>query len=328
MLYLDYSRESGGWTPNIYGGRENLEAISFLQEMNATAYKRNPGIMTMAEESTAWPGVSRPTHLGGLGFGFKWNMGWMNDTLEYLRHEPVFRHYHHNEITFSLVYAFSENYVLPLSHDEVVHGKGSLLSKMPGDTWQKFAGLRALLAYMWSHPGKQVLFMGCEFGQGAEWAEERPLDWWLMENAAEGANHLGVQKLVRDLNALYRSEPALWTLDNVPEGYQWIDGNDAGGNTLSFLRYGTPPSEGAKAPVIACVVNFSGGPHEDYRLGLPHSGPWRELLNTDAYEYGGSGVGNMGRVEAVSEPCHAMPSSAMMRIPPLGAVFLTPDTAP
>ncbi|MEW2356194.1 1,4-alpha-glucan branching protein GlgB [Spirillospora sp. NPDC029432] len=325
MLYLDYSREHGGWTPNVYGGRENLEAISFLQEMNATAYKRNPGIMTVAEESTAWPGVSRPTHLGGLGFGFKWNMGWMNDTLEYLRHEPVFRHYHHNEITFSLVYAFSENYVLPLSHDEVVHGKGSLLSKMPGDTWQKFAGLRALLAYMWSHPGKQLLFMGGEFGQGAEWAEERPLDWWLLENAAEGADHLGIQRLVRDLNAFYRSEPALWTLDSAPEGYRWIDGNDAGGNTLSYLRYGTPASDGAPAPVMACVVNFSGGPHEDYRLGLPHSGPWREVLNTDAYDYGGSGVGNMGRIEAVNEPCHAMPASAVMRVPPLGAVFLTPE---
>ncbi|MFD0856992.1 1,4-alpha-glucan branching protein GlgB [Actinomadura adrarensis] len=327
MLYLDYSREEGQWTPNIYGGRENLEAISFLQEVNATAYKRNPGIMTIAEESTAWPGVSRPTHLGGLGFGFKWNMGWMHDTLEYLRHEPIFRNYHHGEITFSLIYAFSENYVLPLSHDEVVHGKGSLLGKMPGDTWQKFAGLRALLAYMWSHPGKQLLFMGQEFGQGAEWAEERSLDWWLLENASEGANHLGVQKLVRDLNKLYRSEPALHTLDNVPDGFQWIDGNDAGGNTLSFVRYGAaPPGSKQERPVVACVINFSGGPHEDYRLGLPKTGPWRELLNTDAYEYGGSGVGNMGRVEATDEPCHAMPASAMIRVPPLGAVFLAPET--
>ncbi|MFF5259114.1 1,4-alpha-glucan branching protein GlgB [Actinomadura viridis] len=331
MLYLDYSREEGQWTPNIYGGRENLEAISFLQEMNATAYKRNPGIMTIAEESTAWPGVSRPTHLGGLGFGFKWNMGWMHDTLEYLRHEPVFRNYHHGELTFSLVYAFSENYVLPLSHDEVVHLKGSLLGKMPGDTWQKFAGLRTLLAYMWSHPGKQLLFMGGEFGQGAEWAEERSLDWWLLDNAAEGANHLGVQKLVRDLNGLYRTEPALWTLDNDPDGFRWIDANDAGGNTLSFLRYGTPGAAGAaeeagaERPVMACVVNFSGAPHENYRLGLPHAGGWREALNTDAYEYAGSGVGNMGRVEAIAEPCHAMPASAVMRVPPLGAVFLVPE---
>jgi 1,4-alpha-glucan branching enzyme len=328
MLYLDYSREEGQWSPNIYGGRENLEAISFLQEVNATAYKRNPGIMTIAEESTAWPGVSRPTHLGGLGFGFKWNMGWMHDTLEYFRHEPVFRHYHHGEITFSLIYAFSENYVLPLSHDEVVHGKGSLLAKMPGDAWQKFAGLRALLAYMWSHPGKQLLFMGSEFAQGAEWAEERSLDWWLLDNASEGAHHLGVQKLVRDLNGLYRSEPALHTLDGDPDGFRWIDANDAGGNTLSYLRYGTAPSPGKEPPVVACVVNFSGGPHEDYRLGLPQAGGWREVLNTDAYDYGGSGVGNMGRVEATEEPQHAMPASALVRVPPLGAVFLVPEEPP
>ncbi|WP_395106678.1 1,4-alpha-glucan branching protein GlgB [Actinomadura sp. SCN-SB] len=325
MLYLDYSREDGEWTPNIYGGRENLEAISFLQEMNATAYKRNPGIMTIAEESTAWPGVSRPTHLGGLGFGFKWNMGWMHDTLEYLRHDPVFRSYHHGEITFSLVYAFSENYVLPLSHDEVVHLKGSLLGKMPGDTWQKFAGLRVLLAYMWSHPGKQLLFMGSEFGQGAEWAEERSLDWWLLHDASEGANHLGVQRLVRDLNHLYKSQPALYSMDTVPEGFRWIDANDAAGNTLTYLRYGSTEPEVMRQPVVACVVNFSGAPHENYRVGLPHSGPWRELLNTDAYEYGGSGVGNLGRVQATDEPQHAMPASALIRVPPLGAVFLAPE---
>jgi 1,4-alpha-glucan branching enzyme len=325
MLYLDYSREEGQWTPNIYGGRENLEAISFLQEVNATAYKRDPGIMTIAEESTAWPGVTRPTHLGGLGFGFKWNMGWMHDTLEYLRHEPIFRNYHHGEITFSLIYAFSENYVLPLSHDEVVHLKGSLLGKMPGDTWQKFAGLRTLLAYMWSHPGKQLLFMGSEFGQGAEWAEERTLDWWLLEDAAEGANHLGIQKLVRDLNKLYRSQPALYSLDSTPDGFRWIDANDAGGNTLSFLRYGAAVPKVKQQPVVACVVNFSGGPHENYRVGLPHSGPWREVLNTDAYEYGGSGVGNLGRVEATDEPQHAMPASALIRVPPMGAVFLAPE---
>ncbi|WP_433477725.1 1,4-alpha-glucan branching protein GlgB [Spirillospora sp. CA-142024] len=324
MLYLDYSRNEGEWTPNIYGGRENLEAISFLQEMNATVYKRNPGIMTIAEESTAWPGVSRPTHLGGLGFGFKWNMGWMHDTLEYLRHEPVFRHYHHNEITFSLVYAFSENYVLPLSHDEVVHGKGSLLSKMPGDAWQQFAGLRTLLAYMWSHPGKQLLFMGQEFGQGAEWAEERPLDWWLLDNAAEGAHHVGLQKLVRELNRTYQAESALWTRDSDHEGFRWIDGNDAGGNTLSYLRYGTPQA-GGEPPVVACVINFAGSPHEDYRLGLPRAGGWRELVNTDAYEYGGSGVGNLGRVEATAEPCHGLPASTVMRVPPLGAVWLVPE---
>ncbi|MFI0411396.1 1,4-alpha-glucan branching protein GlgB [Actinomadura sp. 3N508] len=325
MLYLDYSRNEGEWTPNIYGGRENLEAIAFLQEMNATVYKRNPGVMTIAEESTAWPGVSRPTHLGGLGFGFKWNMGWMHDTLEYLRHEPVFRHYHHNEITFSLVYAFSENYVLPLSHDEVVHGKGSLLSKMPGDAWQQFAGLRALLAYMWSHPGKQLLFMGQEFGQGAEWAEERPLDWWLMDNAAEGAHHLGMQRLVRDLNSTYKEEPALWTRDSDHEGFRWIDGNDAGGNTLSYLRYGTPVPQDGDPPVLACVVNFAGNPHESYRLGLPGEGGWREILNTDSFEYGGSGVGNLGRIEATAEPWHGLPASAVLRVPPLGAVWLVPE---
>ena len=323
MLYLDYSRKEGEWTPNIYGGRENLEAISFLQEMNATVYKRNPGIITVAEESTAWPGVTRPTHLGGLGFGFKWNMGWMHDTLEYLRHEPVFRRYHHNEITFSLVYAFSENYVLPLSHDEVVHGKGSLLSKMPGDSWQRFAGLRALLAYMWSHPGKQLLFMGQEFGQGAEWAEERPLDWWLLDDASEGALHLGLQRLVREMNRVYRDEPALWTRDSDHEGFRWIDGNDAGGNTLSYLRYGT--ADEGEPPVMACVVNFAGTPHENYRLGLPREGGWREVLNTDAYAYGGSGVGNLGRVEAVAEPWHGLPASTVLRIPPLGALWLVPE---
>ncbi|MCW2889114.1 MAG: 1,4-alpha-glucan branching enzyme [Streptosporangiaceae bacterium] len=315
MLYLDYSREDGSWTPNVYGGRENLEAISFLQEMNATCYKRSPGIMTIAEESTAWPGVSRPTHLGGLGFGFKWNMGWMHDTLGYLEHEPIFRNYHHGEITFSLVYAFSENYVLPLSHDEVVHLKGSLLGKMPGDTWQKFANLRTLLAYMWAHPGKQLLFMGGEFGQGGEWAEERSLDWWLLDDS----HHSGVQGLVRDLNRAYRSTPALWTRDNDPEGFHWIDANDAAGNVLSFLRYGSDGS------ALACITNFAGQPHEDYRVGLPSSGRWREVLNTDAFEYGGSGVGNLGQVEAIDEPWHGQPASAVMRVPPLGAVWLVPE---
>jgi 1,4-alpha-glucan branching enzyme len=315
MLYLDYSREPGQWSPNVYGGRENLEAISFLQEMNATAYKRNPGIMTIAEESTAWPGVTRPTHLGGLGFGFKWNMGWMHDTLAYLKHEPVFRHYHHGEITFSLVYAFSENYLLPLSHDEVVHEKGSLLGKMPGDTWQRFANLRTLLAYMWAHPGKQLLFMGGEFGQGAEWAEQRSLDWWLLDDDF----HSGTQRLVRDLNAAYKRTPALWTRDNQPEGFHWIDANDAAGNVLSFLRYG------ADGSVLACVVNFAGMPHENYRLGLPVTGGWREVLNTDAFDYGGSGVGNLGHVHAEEVPCHGQPASATLRVPPLGAIWLAPE---
>jgi 1,4-alpha-glucan branching enzyme len=318
MIYLDYSRAEGEWTPNIYGGRENLEAIDFLKEMNATCYKRSPGIMTIAEESTAWPGVSRPTHLGGLGFGFKWNMGWMHDTLNYLRHEPVFRGYHHHEITFSMVYAYSENYVLPLSHDEVVHGKGSLLGKMPGDEWQRFANLRALLAYMWAHPGKQLLFMGQEFGQGAEWAEQRSLDWWLLDDADDNY-HSGLRRLVRDLNRAYAAAPALWTMDSEPEGFRWIDADDVAGNVISFLRYAPDGSP------LACVVNFAGVPHEGYRLGLPQAGRWREVVNTDAYEYGGSGVGNLGQVDAAGGPCHGLPASALLRVPPLGAVWLAPE---
>ena len=232
MLYLDYSRNDGEWVPNVYGGREHLEAISFLQEMNATAYRRIPGIMTIAEESTAWPGVTRPTHLGGLGFGFKWNMGWMHDSLMYMSKEPIYRQYHHGEMTFSLVYAFSENYVLPISHDEVVHGKGSLLRKMPGDRWQQLANLRAFLAYMWSHPGKQLIFMGSEFGQEAEWAEMRSLDWWLEQTPG----HSGLQQLVRDLNRFYTTHPQLWALDSDPAGFEWIDANDSPHNTFSYLR--------------------------------------------------------------------------------------------
>jgi 1,4-alpha-glucan branching enzyme len=318
MIYLDYSRAEGEWTPNIYGGRENLEAIDFLKEMNATCYKRSPGIVTMAEESTAWPGVSRPTHLGGLGFGFKWNMGWMHDTLAYLKHEPIFRGYHHHEITFSMVYAYSENYVLPLSHDEVVHGKGSLLGKMPGDEWQRFAGLRTLLAYMWAHPGKQLLFMGQEFGQGAEWAESRSLDWWLLDKA-EDNYHLGLQRLVRDINRAYAATPALWTMDADPAGFRWIDADDVAGNVISFLRYAPDGSP------LACVINFAGIPHEDYRVGLPQAGRWREVVNTDAYDYGGSGVGNLGQVEAREEPWHGLPASAVLRVPPLGALWFAPE---
>jgi 1,4-alpha-glucan branching enzyme len=317
MLYLDYSRREGEWTPNVYGGRENLDAVEFLKEMNAVCYREAPGISTVAEESTAWPGVSRPVHLGGLGFGFKWNMGWMHDTLEYLRHEPIFRQYHHHQMTFSLIYAYSENYVLPLSHDEVVHGKGSLLGKMPGDEWQRFAQLRALLAFMWAHPGKQLLFMGGEFGQGSEWSEERGLDWWVLE--FDG--HQGVQKLVRDLNRFYRDTPALWEQDTTPEGFRWIDADDAPGNTFSFLRFAKDGS------AVACVANFSGGPHENYRLGLPYGGQWAEVINTDAYEYWGSGVGNLGAVEAVEEPWHGLRYSATLRVPPLGAVWLASPPA-
>jgi 1,4-alpha-glucan branching enzyme len=314
MLYLDYSRADGQWTPNARGGRENLDAVSFLQEVNATCYRRVPGIMMIAEESTAWPGVTRPVHLGGLGFGFKWNLGWMHDTLSYLSHDPVFRHYHHNEITFSLMYAFSENYLLPLSHDEVVHGKGSLLGKMPGDEWRRFAGLRSLLAYMWAHPGKQLLFMGSEFGQGAEWSADRGLDWWVLDDE----QHAGMQRLVRDLNRCYTGQPALWALDNSPAGFGWIDANDASGNVLSFLRFS------GDGGVLACVANFAGHPHNRYRVGLPQPGRWQELVNTDGYDYGGSGVGNLGAVEATAAPWHGQPASATLRLPPLGVLWLAP----
>ncbi|MFB9954434.1 1,4-alpha-glucan branching protein GlgB [Cellulomonas denverensis] len=314
MLYLDYSRESGQWRPNVHGGRENLEAIAFLQETNATAYRRTPGVMMIAEESTAWPGVTAPTDAGGLGFGLKWNMGWMNDTLRYLAEEPINRRYHHHEATFSLVYAFSEHFVLPLSHDEVVHGKGSIMRKMPGDDWQQRAGVRALLGYQWSHPGKQLLFMGTEFSQGTEWAESRSLDWYLLDHQ----EHRGVQSTVRDLNALYRRHPALWALDHSPQGFEWIDANDADNNVLAYLR------RDDQGDMVAVVINFSGVPHENYRVALPQGGTWTEALNTDAQEYGGSGVGNLGQVEARPEPHHGRAFSAVLRVPPMGALFLTP----
>jgi 1,4-alpha-glucan branching enzyme len=319
MLYLDYSRPEGQWLPNIYGGRENLDAVSFLQEMNATVYRHHPGVMTIAEESTAWPGVTRPTHLGGLGFGFKWNMGWMHDTLSYIGKDPIYRGYHHNQMTFSLVYAFSENYVLPLSHDEVVHGKGSLWERMPGDAWNKAAGLRALLAFMWAHPGKQLLFMGGEFGQAREWSEDRSLDWELLANPLHG----GVKNLVADLNRVYKDHSALWTRDNTPEGFSWIDANDASGNVLSFLRHGVDAD--GNPTVLACIANFSGGPSEDYRVGLPFTGRWREVLNTDAELYGGSGVGNLGAVEAEPQMWHGRPASAALRLPPSGVLWLAPE---
>ncbi|TKK88610.1 1,4-alpha-glucan branching protein GlgB [Herbidospora galbida] len=312
MLYLDYSRRDGEWTPNQFGGRENLDAIEFLKEMNAVAYREAPGIVTIAEESTAWPGVSRPVHLGGLGFGFKWNMGWMHDTLAYLAHEPVFRQYHHHQLTFSLMYAYSENFVLPLSHDEVVHLKGSLLGKMPGDEWQRFANLRALYAFMWAHPGKQLLFMGGEFGQGGEWSESKGLDWWVLDFDF----HQGVRKLVRDLNGVYKETPALYTQDDTPDGFRWIDADDFSGNVFSFVRYGSDGS------ALACVTNFSGGPHEDYRLGLPEGGTWTEVLNTDAYDYAGSGVGNLGGVVATEAEHHGLPYSVRLRVPPLGTIWL------
>ena len=318
MLYLDYSRNEGEWLPNQYGGRENLDAVKFLQELNATVYKRHPGIVMVAEESTAWPGVTRPTHLGGLGFGFKWNMGWMHDTLRYLSHEPIHRAYHHNEMTFSLVYAWSENFVLPLSHDEVVHGKGSLWGRMPGDAWNKAAGLRSLLAFMWAHPGKQLLFMGGEFGQPCEWSEQRSLDWHLLDEPL----HRGVQDLLRSLNSVYKSTPALFSQDTSPDGFRWIDANDSSGNVLSFLRIGTDGSR------LACVANFAGVPHHDYRVGLPAAGRWREVVNTDAEAYGGSGVGNLGAVEATEDAWHGQPASAVLQLPPAGVLWLVEENPP
>jgi 1,4-alpha-glucan branching enzyme len=316
MLYLDYSRPADGWTPNIHGGRENLEAVQFLQEMNATAHKAAPGIVTIAEESTSWPGVTRPTTVGGLGFSMKWNMGWMHDTLDYFGRDPIYRSYHHHAITFSMIYAYSENFVLPISHDEVVHGKGTLWGRMPGDDHTKAAGLRSLLAYQWAHPGKQLLFMGQEFGQRAEWSEERGLDWFqLDEHSFSG----GISRLVQDLNAIYRASPALWSQDIKPEGYSWIDANDSANNVLSFLRYGSDGS------VMACVFNFAGAEHSGYRLGLPSSGRWREVLNTDATDYNGTGIGNMGGVDATDDPWHGRPASAVLALPPMSTLWLEPE---
>jgi 1,4-alpha-glucan branching enzyme len=313
MLYLDYSRQPGEWVPNAFGGNEDLEAVAFLQALNELVHARIPGVVMAAEESTAWPGVSRPTYVGGLGFGFKWNMGWMHDTLAYLAHDPVYRRYHHHQLTFSLMYAFSENFILPLSHDEVVHGKGSLLRKMPGDRWQQLANLRALFGYMWAHPGKKLLFMGGELAQEAEWSWERSLDWHLLERA----DHAGVQALVRDLNRAYREEPALWEVDFSPAGFRWLEPNDAGGNVLAFLRLSV-----AGERALACVCNFSPVPRYAYRVGLPGGGRWRELVNTDSPFYGGSGVGNTGGVDAESVPWHGQPFSAELTLPPLGVVWL------
>ncbi|MCI7551244.1 MAG: 1,4-alpha-glucan branching protein GlgB [Actinomycetaceae bacterium] len=316
MLYLDYSREPGQWQPNLYGGRENLEAISFLQETNATAYKNNPGIMMIAEESTSWGGVTGLTENGGLGFGLKWNMGWMNDTLRYMQEKPINRRWHHGELTFSLVYAFSEQFLLPLSHDEVVHGKGSLYSKMPGDHWQKLAGVRLLYGYQWSHPGKQLLFMGQEFAQINEWNDGAGLDWWLTDNPA----HDGVMSCVRDLNAVYRAHRALWSDDFRNSGFEWIEVSDGDHNVLSYLRKSSDGSE-----VVAVVCNFAGVPHNDYRVGLPEGGVWKEIFNSDAPEYGGSGVGNLGEVVAENVGWNSRPFSATLQLPPYGVVYLTPD---
>ncbi len=316
MLYLDYSRRAGEWVPNEFGGREDLDAVAFLKELNEVIHADEPGVISAAEESTAWPGVSRPTYLGGLGFGFKWNMGWMHDTLRYFQEDPIYRRFHHHELTFSLMYAFSENFILPLSHDEVVHGKGSLIGKMAGDHWQKLANLRALFAYMWAHPGKKLLFMGGELAQESEWSHERSLDWHLLERP----EHAGIQALVRDLNRTYRDEPALWELDSDPTGFWWLEPNDADNNVVAFAR----ASRDAER-VLVFVANLSPVPRERYRLGLPRAGRWREALNTDSGYYGGTDTGNLGGVEAEPVPWHGQPVSAEVTLPPLAAIWLTPD---
>ncbi|MFE9403721.1 1,4-alpha-glucan branching enzyme [Streptomyces sp. NPDC006530] len=317
MLYLDYSREDGEWTPNEHGGRENLDAVAFLQEMNATVYRRCPGVVTVAEESTAWDGVTRPTDHGGLGFGLKWNMGWMHDSLGYVQHEPVHRKYHHSEMTFSMVYAYSENYVLPISHDEVVHGKRSLVSKMPGDWWQQRATHRAYLGFMWAHPGKQLLFMGQEFAQGAEWSEGHGPDWWLLDPSYSAeSDHRGVRDLVRDLNAVYAAEPALWERDTDPSGFSWVAGDAAEDNVFAFLRHD------AKGTPLLSVSNFSPVVRAEYRLGVP-DGPaaWQEVLNTDESRYGGGGVLNPDPLKPEPTPSHGRPLSLSLTLPPLATVW-------
>ncbi len=319
MLYLDYSRKAGEWIPNIHGGNENLEAIDFLKRFNTLAYKHHPGVMTIAEESSAWPQVSRPTYVGGLGFGLKWNMGWMHDMLGYMALDPVHRSYHHNDLTFGLLYAFSENFVLPLSHDEVVHGKGSLLGKMPGDTWQKVANLRCFYVYMYGHPGKKLLFMGGEFGQWREWDHEQSLDWHLLD---QGPFHKGMQGLVRDLNRLYRSQPALFEVDFEPRGFEWIDCHDWHGSVVSFLRRAKDPND-----FVVVVCNFTPVPRHGYRVGVPIGGDYVELFNSDAACYGGSNLGNAGGVPAQAIPEHGRPFSLVLTLPPLAGLILKPQAA-
>ncbi|HVD02843.1 MAG TPA: 1,4-alpha-glucan branching protein GlgB [Candidatus Dormibacteraeota bacterium] len=315
MLYLDYSRKEGQWLPNRFGGKENLDAIDLLREVNTLVYREHPGAVMIAEESTSWPGVSRPTYSGGLGFGMKWNMGWMHDTLDYFANDPIYRKFHHNSLTFSLMYAWTENFVLPLSHDEVVHGKGSILAKMPGDDWQKAANVRALLGYQWAHPGKQLLFMGGEFGQRAEWDADAELDWFLLEQPL----HRGIQKLVSDLNWSYRAEPALYQRDFAPEGFRWIDASNADANVIAFLRFS---ADGTRH--VACVCNLSPVPRHGYRLGLPAEGSYYELLNTDSHYYAGSNQGNLGGITSVEAPWHGLPNSASLTLPPLATLWIAP----
>lgn len=316
MLYLDYSREADDWIPNEDGGRENYDAIGLVRQLNESVYEQVPGVQTIAEESTSWPMVSRPTFMGGLGFGLKWDMGWMHDTLRYLQRDPVHRRYHHGELTFRSLYAFHENFVLPLSHDEVVHGKGSLLNKMPGDRWQKFANLRLLYGYMYSQPGKKLLFMGSELAQWREWSHDSSVDWHLAEQDAHG----GVMRLVGDLNRRYRTEPAMHERDTEPAGFEWIDGSDTEKSVLCYLR----KAEGG--PPVLVVINFTPVPRYDYRVGVPSSGDWEEILNTDAVTYGGSGVGNLGRVAAEEVEAHARPWSVSLTLPPLSVVWFRGPT--
>jgi len=312
MLYLNYSRNEGEWIPNEYGGRENLEAISLIRDMNTAAYGQYPDILTSAEESTDWPMVSRPTYAGGLGFGFKWDMGWMHDTLLYMERDPVFRRYHHNELTFRGLYAFHENFILPLSHDEVVHGKGSLLDKMPGDLWQKFANIRLLFAWMYGQPGKKLLFMGSDIAQWSEWHYEDSLQWHLLQYDS----HQGIRHLVQDLNRIYRSEPSLHKHDIRPQGFSWIDANDADSSVFSFVRMGD-----ADDPLIIAVYNMTPVPREHYLVGAPQPGLWKEILNTDAKEYDGSGIGNAGAVHTTDQEHHGRPYCLDIVVAPLGAVF-------
>jgi 1,4-alpha-glucan branching enzyme len=312
MLYLDYSRKQGEWVPNRYGGNENLEAIDFLRKMNEAAYAHSPGVITVAEESTAWPGVSHPTYTGGLGFGFKWNMGWMHDTLRFIGKETVHRRYHHHDLTFGLLYAFSENFVLPLSHDEVVHGKGSILGRMPGDQWQRFANLRAYYGFMWGHPGKKLIFMGSEFGQEREWNHDEGLDWHSLDDPF----HAGVKALIGDLNAAYRAIPALHELDCDPTGFRWLVSDDAENNVIAWARHGAEDS------LAVVVSNFTPVVREGYRIGVPEAGYYREAVNTDAGLYGGSNVGNLGGVQAEATPSHGQPYSLTLTLPPLATLIL------
>ncbi|WP_295524091.1 1,4-alpha-glucan branching protein GlgB [uncultured Pseudacidovorax sp.] len=319
MLYLDYARQPGEWIPNVHGGRENLEAVSLLQDLNRAVYREHSDTFTVAEESTAWPNVSRPIEMGGLGFGMKWNMGWMHDTLDYVHDDPVYRRYHHHRLTFSLVYAFTENFVLPLSHDEVVYGKGSLIGKMPGDEWQQFANLRAFFGYMWAHPGKKLLFMGGEFGQRREWTHEGELEWWVSDQWG----HRGVQQFVRQLNRVLREEPALHQLDFDPAGFQWLEADDSDRSLYMFLR----KPQGGGAPVLV-ICNMTPVPRPGLRVGVPVAGNWTELINSDAQEFDGSGWGNLGGVQTVPVPSHGQAQSLVLAVPPLSTLYLRAPLSP